>query len=134
MQNVKFFDKNGVELKVGDIVTDNNGNKDIVAHFRLADNHNQVVVSLKSLFGYIPLHSLTKYTPKITKVKRTFEEVCELRDSGAMFRTPNADHYKPSIMIAGADIYIIGEKLCNLKFKTKNSDTWQDLEYKEVEE
>jgi hypothetical protein len=136
MDNVKFFDKNGVEICEGDVINTTAG-KMVIDYFvvnRIKDKKLSAIAQAKDKAISFCCHEVTKHTPKLTKIKRTFEEVCELRDSGAMFRTANADHYKPSIMKTSADIYIIGEKLRNLKFKPTNSDTWQDLEYKEVEE
>jgi hypothetical protein len=136
MTNVKFFDKNGVEVKVGDVVISNNGSKGLIEFFRYGSD-KYGCAHIGGYHGFFPLENLTKHTPKLIKVKRTFEEVCELVKQECLFKSNlnGAVHFNSSTSLyESGDMFIAGVAVKNLKFKRKNSEVWEDLEYKEVEE
>ena len=140
MQNVKFFDKNGVELKTGDYVVIEGSNKPReIKRFALQEfpsGFQFVKVYFVGHDTYANPSILTKHTPKLVKVKRTFEEVCELRDNGAMFMKTEKGTimYKPVVSQNSGIIFIDSLTISGWKFKPKNSNSWQELDYKEVEE
>jgi hypothetical protein len=135
MDNVTFFDKNGVELNVGDMVISDSGLKGSIDFFRFGQD-TFACAHLFGRTGFFALEKLTKHTPKLVKVKRTFEEVCELRDSGALFKMADKSqiNYKPTIATDDTGIYIDDFSSNCWLIKPKGSDVWEDAKYKEVEE
>jgi hypothetical protein len=121
---------------VGDSVVID-GVKCEVSHFVLRSDHGDPIVHFKGKMVGSLLREITKHTPKLIKVKRTFEEVCELVKQKCLFKSNlnGAIHFNSSTSLHECgDMFIAGVATKNLKFKPKNSDTWQELEYKEVEE
>ena len=133
MDHVKFFDKNGVEIRKGDFVVID-GVKCEVSHFVLRSDHGDPIVHFKGKLVGSLLREVTKHTHKLVKVKRTFEEVCELVKDECLFNTKGKTRYSPCVSIDCGIIFIHGVHISEYDFKPKNSDTWQELEYKEVEE
>ena len=132
MDNVKFFDKNGVELNVGDVVILDSGVKDIIIRFGMENERPYAITKVWRPW----LEICTKHTPKLVKIKRTFEEVCELVKQDCLFKTSGSclSIYNPVIDVNDNSIRVAYTTVSAWLFKPKNSDTWQELEYKKVEE
>ena len=138
MDSVKFFDNNGVELCEGDFIYSQMG-KTRIDYFvvnRLSNGKLTALAHSKEFGLSFPLRDIRKHTPKLIKIKRTFEEVCELRDSGALFKYNGrkAEEYKPVVAKTESKVFVDNYCVSMWQFKPKNSDTWQELEFKEVEE
>ena len=136
MTNVKFFDKNGVELNVGDVVLFDGSENKLTIRRMQTGIHDVGIAWINGHESPFVLHCLTKHTPKLIKIKRTFEEVCELVKQECLFKTSGSclSIYNPVIDVNDNSIRVAYITVSAWLFKPKNSDTWQELEFKEVEE